>query len=315
MPPSLPAPDDLFDRVAVTVSLRRLGYDPDAALRVRRLDRPRSTVFRIRAKAPGAEPVTLYQKKAIDGSIRRSALSPEDVRNLQQGAADRLGTIGIGVPEILYSDPRSALSVTLAVPGRPLERLLRPWWAAGNQGRLLTLLRTLGEGVRMIEEVGHGAGYEHQDELWTYIDQRLAGSPVLDAERRRFRHVLEGLWDEASRQPGTFSYVHGDLSGSNVLVSGASLGLVDFGWPSRMRSYDLVKLAHRLEFGSMSSWSPTEDYVKALVQGYGPDIRDTAAFRFSDLFQLLNRVGRPGSGKAGERNLRKALGRVTDALR
>jgi thiamine kinase-like enzyme len=135
------------------------------------------------------------------------------------------------------------------------------------------------------------------------ISQRAA----IDRRLRRVRDVLprqtlqgietvmNDLTEQMSRSDRAMVYCHGDLSGSNVLVDGGRLGIIDFTWPLRQRGFDLAHFAFRIEYDSAVPATLTSPLTEALLSGYG----DTAAseqpgYQFVRLSKLLKVVEATG---------------------
>jgi aminoglycoside phosphotransferase len=103
------------------------------------------------------------------------------------------------------------------------------------------------------------------------------------------------LTDEMSRSDRAMVYCHGDLSGSNVLVDGRRVGIIDFTWPLRQRGFDLAHFAFRIEYDSPVTASLTSPLRDALLSGYGdPAATEQPGYKFVRLSKLLKVVEETG---------------------
>jgi hypothetical protein len=204
---------------------------------------------------------------------------------------------GITFSRALAVDPGSLTVVTLAVPGDPYGKVWRHLIPGARRAAALETLRLVGRAARLIEDCSVDPIPVDQTSQRAAIDRRL----------QRVREVLSGptlqgiealmvdLTEEMSLSDRAMVYCHGDLSGSNVLVDGRRVGIIDFTWPLRQRGFDLAHFAFRIEYDSPVPASLTSPLRDALLSGYGdPAAIEQPGYKFVRLSKLLKVVEETG---------------------
>jgi aminoglycoside phosphotransferase len=204
---------------------------------------------------------------------------------------------GITFSRALAVDPGSLTVVTLAVPGDSYGKVWRHLIPGARRAAALETLRLVGRAARLIEDCSVDPIPVDQTSQRAAIDRRL----------QRVREVLSGptlqgiealmvdLTEEMSLSDRAMVYCHGDLSGSNVLVDGRRVGIIDFTWPLRQRGFDLAHFAFRIEYDSPVTASLTSPLRDALLSGYGdPAATEQPGYKFVRLSKLLKVVEETG---------------------
>jgi hypothetical protein len=175
-------------------------------------------------------------------------------------------------------------------------------------------LRRTGRAARHIEACttedidSTAQGWEFRTESRVSKVGRVVGDPLAG----QLGSMLRSTRDIALAPGGALAYAHGDLSPSNILIDDAP-GLIDFAWVPRMRTYDMAKLAFRLEYGSPAPASWTSSLVDSLIEGYGDlGLQETPAWRYHRLW-MLSGVVADGRRRRGGR-YRRALGELSALL-
>lgn len=184
------------------------------------------------------------------------------------------------LPEILASEPASLRILMAAVPGRPIGRLL-----SLSPRRLLRLRRTfraIGSSIRIVESLVDNAPSLEA----TGARDRLLGARRLatttgalpSAARAAVEIHTERLLT-ALEAEGEAAYVHGDLSGSNVLLrASGGVGLIDLDWRPRPRAFDLATYSVRLQLESPRLERLTLACLESLLLGYGDHAKANPGF-------------------------------------
>jgi hypothetical protein len=276
----------------------------------RRMERPRSTVFSLRAVSSDGTSIGAFYK--VVHRLSRAGVGPDGAwtESLRDGMArsqeltDRFVALaaaeGLGAPQVLAVDPGSLTVVSLAVPGRPLGKAWRRALTPGGRARALNIYRRIGRAVRLVEQCSPAGLEEDRRSLWRVFDYYqdwapdVLPRPELDALHRR----MEELYDQAISVSNAVIYAHGDLSPGNVLISGSELNLLDLQWPLRFRGYDLANLVYRMENEGgprFPGW--TVALKEGLLEGYGdPNIESQPSWQFTRLQWLLKLTVRPRVG-------------------
>jgi hypothetical protein len=271
-----------------------------------RIERPRSTLFRIRASRPAGPPIEAYYKVSRPPPYEGERLE-RWVATVRSGLArsmeleTRLASLvegeGITFSRALAVDPGSMTVVTLAVRGDPFGKVWRHLVPGARRGAAIESLRLVGRAARLIEECSVDPIPIDERSQRAAIDRRLRRvrdvlpGPTLQGIER----VMDDLTEDMSKSDRAMVYCHGDLSGSNVLVDGWRLGIIDFTWPLRQRGFDLAHFAFRIEYDSAVPAALTSPLGEALLSGYGePAVTEQPGYKFVRLSKLLKVVEETG---------------------
>lgn len=284
--PAEPAPE-LLTRATEGLT-RRIGHEPGPWAIEERRERPRSTLFLLRARhANGVTHAVAKvdylsarpEKLAADKLQRRVHERQEQLRResrlapaLTRAVAEHGLAVTIDEPLAVLPERLSGLRVM--VPGRELERAVTGLRRHGPR-QLLALLRELGRFVRVMEEVGSGTGLAHSDVLSPQrrrLDRALErlnrAGPCDDLDRLRERS--QALLEREVTERRAVVSTHGDLSQSNVLTGERGLGIIDFGWSHRLKGHDLAHFLVRIESERPRVPGFASAARRALLEGYGP---------------------------------------------
>ena len=215
-----------------------------------RMDRKRSTVFRLTLAGESGPIATAYYKAPYftaerQGSrnldrARTAILSSETMGRLFAEAA---AGSGISINETLALDPETLEVVTLGLEGRPFGIPLSHSFIRGRREEALVTCRRVGRAVRLLEglpapESGPDAGANMAgDRAQTGGGQSLAA---------RIGHKDSGTITQrsssktATGDPGGVTLAHGDLSPDNLIMMKDATGIIDFMWIPQLRGFDLV---------------------------------------------------------------------------
>ena len=212
---------------------------------------------------------------------------------LERGQPSGLNEPPLALPTILSAEPGGLRVLMTSVPGRPLGRIL-----SASPRRLVALRRIfhrIGAAVRTIENLLD----EPPPVGATGTEERVAAalnlalcSGGLQIEARadveaRLQRLGATLLDE-----GNSAWVHGDLSGSNVLVRCRSgIGLVDLDWRPRPRGFDLATYSVRLQLERPRIQRLTMACLEALFNGHSEGIASSAGFHLERSQRWLRLLG------------------------
>lgn len=283
-----------------------------------RIERPRSTLFRIRASNTAGPPIEVYYKVSRPppyegerlerwvGTVRSGLARAKE---LESRLARLVEGEDITFSRALAVDPDSMTVVTLAVPGEPFGKVWRYLVPGARRATRVESLRLAGRAARLIEECT--VEPVDEDPSWSsMIERRLARvQEVLPpAALQGLEGLMVGLADELQKTPRPMVYCHGDFSSSNVLIDDGRVGLIDFTWPLRQRGFDLAHFVFRLEYDGAVPATLTAPFTEALISGYGdPEVVDEPGYRFVRLSKLLKVIEDRGGGsisKLGGRSKR-----------
>lgn len=263
-----------------------------------RRERRRSTVYRLNDSTSGT---TLFYKvlaeRRYEGGAHADSLSSR--LNRTESLTDRLldETSGnsLSPAPVLAADAHRRTVVTLGVDGREIRSgLLR----ALTPGGLLSSRQAalIGEGCAQIEKCSDNQEVIFDwDRFTRQVDDRLARART---DRRATNRVRSQLDRAASallerRAP---VYIHGDLSPTNIIVSGPRVYLIDFSWFSGFRGYDLGLFSYRLRAMDKILLGRGPRLRESLMTAYksasGPHY-DWLSLKLVDLFLLVRGLGSP----------------------
>lgn len=286
LPPSRP-PDDILKaagrRLADRYGIREAAVSWSFG---RPLRRPHSHLLPVTAELGNEHRVAAWYKVAFVPRRRDGALDSVWLHQAREGiergrraaealrlryAQDPPADPPLILPTILAAEADALRTLMAAVPGRPLGRML-----GLAPRRLLNLRRTflrIGAAVRALEGlVDDPPGLEA-----TAAGARLAGALRLAIDRGALpaaaradveAHIerLASALDTA----GEAAYVHGDLSGSNILLrTDGGVGFIDLDWRPRPRAFDLATYSVRLQMEAPRVDRLTIAVLEALLHGYG----------------------------------------------
>ena len=281
-----------------------------------RIDRPRSSVFRIRAIDPPGPAVDAYYKvylptgDDIDRERRERDARETIYRALEldQRLAELIRALPITFSQTLAADPGSLTHVTLGVDGTPFGKAWQHRLTPSRREAVLRSLGLVGQAAKLIEQCSPESIEidEREIERMKLKRQgrmsRALAEPRLSTLDRRFRDLDETIQSD----PRAFVYAHCDLSSSNVLLHEGGIGLIDFSWLRRLRGFDIARFAFRIEYETLFSRSWAEAMVEALLRGYGdPDLKLSPNWLALRLPWLL-KVVRYGSQSRFSRDSRRA---------
>lgn len=290
-----------------------------------RIDRPRSSVFPMRAKVADDRVLGMAFYKVMlpstSGGPDRHLIRVDRARTgLARAMAleDRLAATIEGDPiafsRALAVDPESLTSVTIGVPGEPLGGLIRHLLTPSRARDAAGWMELTGRAARAIESCTLGEVDDREDERSDLIDrrfERLEGFlPTETVDRLRL--LVEGLYREALAAEQPLIYAHGDFSPTNLLVD-EGIGLIDFEWVPRLRVFDLANLVFRLEYETAMPTRAVRPLVEAALSGYGDSmIVASPQWRFhriSNLLKVVRDGPRPWYDRRSGR-IRRALGEL-----
>jgi hypothetical protein len=298
--PAAPEPE-LLRRAAVSVGGPDNPAAPDETRweTLRRIERPRSTLFLLRAHGGDGVQTDAYYKVShpppYAGERRerwvatvRAGLARSI--ELERRLAALVAGEDIGFARALAVDPDALAVVTLAVTGEAMGKVWRHALTRGARARAVEPLILAGRAARLIEQCTTAPVEPEGPSQSAVIDRRLArvDSILPPSTMQRLERRMVELESEMMSEPTPMVYCHGDFSSSNLLVDGDRIGLIDFTWPLRQRGFDLAHFAFRLEYDTAIPPALTAPLVDALIDGYGdPDVTRRPGYRFVRLSKLL----------------------------
>jgi hypothetical protein len=312
------------DAAILAEAAEALGADEGLRWEVEeRIERPRSTLFRIHASGPTG-PVEAYYKVSRPPPYEGERLE-RWIGTVQSGLArakeleSRLDRLvegeAITFSRALAVDPASMTVVTLAVPGQPVGRVWRHLIPGPGRPAFREALWLAGRAARLIEEASIEPVALDEATQRAAIERRLRRvEDVLPGPTlRAIESVMGGLTEELSKSPRAMVYCHGDLSGSNVLIDRGNIGLIDFTWPLRHRGFDLAHFAFRLEYDSAVPAALTSPLVESFLSGYDDSAAtEQPGYKFVRISKLLKVIESKGPRLMGRK--RRARAEITSYL-
>lgn len=273
-----------------------------------RMDRPRSSLFPLQVETSGG-PVGAFYKVVLPsrkGTEDRHELRADRARTGLERTIeleDRLAVLahgsGVSFARTLAVDPATLTAVNLKVEGEPFGSTLSKLVPGPRLSKARSSLVTTGRAAALIERCTVDPVQDREDERVDLMDRRLERiAPFFDeGVNRRLRLLANDLYAESSSGDHPFAYVHGDFSPTNIFVSEEGIGLIDFEWAPRIRTFDIANLAFRLEYDTFVPATLVAPLVTALIEGYGrPGLTESATWRYHRLGMLL-KFARGGPGR------------------
>lgn len=277
--PTAPDPG-LLEDAAARLRIEGLATGPVDWVVVERLERPKSTVFVLDARADGSTSRWYYKVDVVHvggrehagvAAARRRSLEAE--QQLSAPLAERADGL-FRTDESLLLDPEQLIAIRRHVAGQPLGKTVG-WARPGRRRRAPSVYTAVGAALRTFEDVGRTRPAPIDAET---LGRRLSGS--LDAARdvlsdratRWARQTIEELGPLVAAQGLTWQ--HGDISPTNVLVDGDIIGVIDVSWRPQLPCWDLVRLVMRLECESPQIRPWTSTLLDRVLDGYGLDRDD-----------------------------------------
>lgn len=290
-----------------------------------RLDRPvrrrRSIVMRMEAFSEGSQPVAFAYVKRYTFDYEGSEGEREHIyamlghaTELDTALAGHLAHDPVDLPRVLAIDRERYCLVTLGVRGEALGRGWRhsAHLAKYRQG-LFQRFRLLGRLLWKIERCTTGSvALEPQDLLWRIEQRRRWAAGALPSRLAERVTAVAHEWSCPALRDGAGSFVHGDLSVTNVLLNHSGVGLIDFAWKPVVPGFDLACLFTRLSYERRGVPLLTRRLMASLVGGYtDASTRETMpyGFYFYRLAFLLDQI----LGKR-PRVARRALREIEDLV-
>lgn len=294
------APDENLLTDAAKSLEEHYGFDTQQWEVSDRIDRPSSSLFRLRAlSADGA--MGAYYKRSVPPPYRaeRRQRWIDNIRSglersveLEARLAELVADEGIVFSRTLSVDPIDLAIVTLEVPGQPFGKPWRHILGSDRRGWAAEWLHRVGRAANLIEQCTVGRIEVEESQREAAIDRRIdrVGEVLTPDSAKRLRSRMEELDRLAHRGARATIYAHGDLSPTNILT-GDQLGLIDFTWPIKVRGFDIAHLAFRLEYDTIAPPSWTAMLTRSLMEGYGaPDLTEQPGWHLTRLVKLLKIV-------------------------
>jgi hypothetical protein len=263
-----------------------------------RRKRERSIVYRLTDSASGT---TLYYKvlaePRYEGIEKADSLSNRLSRT--ESLTDQLlnltaGTSASPAP-MLVADAHRRTVVTLGVEGRQIRQgVLRTLIPGGKLSTKQAAL--IGEGCAYIERCSDRREVTFDWERFSsQVEYHLARAQTGRRAADRLRSKLEQAASDLLVRRAAV-YVHGDLSPTNIIVSGERVHMIDFSWFSGFRGYDLGLFSYRLRAMDKVLWGRRRRLAESLMTAYksvsGPRY-DRPSLRVVDLFLLVRGLSSP----------------------
>jgi thiamine kinase-like enzyme len=238
--------------------------------------------------------------KEVDKRRRRILL---DVETAQRVHRAMHGVPGVSAVQPIAVFPEQLSVVTVEFPGRTLARVLneRAAWFPQRKTRdeLCSTLARIGPWLRALHAIAPAGRRFSLDGMREYMEVRLARLVKAQVLTPRDRLGVLAFFEEQRAAVGEEDLrevtIHGDLSLSNVLVSGTTIAVLDFEM-SRPGSvlHDLSRLYTQIELRRLDLrfTSPVIDsLLRAVLSGFDRPLRpDEPLFQLLRLQHLLNRL-------------------------
>lgn len=257
----------------------------------------RSTLYRLTDSTSGTTifykvlATTRYEHSdSLSNRLNRTELLTDQLSNVTSGTS-------VSPAPVLAADADRRTVVTLGVDGREIRggllRGLIPGCSLSTRQAAL-----IGEGCAYIESCSDGQEVIFDWHRFTrQVEKRLAKAQI---DSRAVKQVRSQLKQAASdilvrRSP---VYIHGDLSPTNIIVSGPNVYLIDFSWFTGFRGYDLGLFSYRLRAMDSVLWGRGPRLRKSLMSAYksaSGHSYDWHSLKLVDLFLLVRGLGSPWS--------------------
>jgi hypothetical protein len=290
-----------------------------------RMDRKRSTVFRLTLAEASGPVATAYYKAPYFTAERQGSRNLERARTAILNS-ETMGSLfaeaatgsGISINETLALDPETLEVVTLGLEGRPFGIPLSRSLTRERREEALITCRRVGRAVRIVEGLPAPQPGLELERIWQETERKLeAVGPLLpDADRRSLEQSLRGLFESATGDTGDVTLAHGDLSPDNLIMMRAGTGLIDFMWIPQLKGFDLSRFVHRLRYTTPSSDRWARSLTDAVLEGYGDATAPSQpGWRFSDIQSLLGTIQHlERKGEGGRRSAGRALAEIRAGL-
>jgi hypothetical protein len=192
--------------------------------------------------------------------------------------------------------------VTEEVRGRTLGQLLTRragWYPERPLDELCAVMARIGVWLRTIQTLDVPNRRFSLDGMRDYLDVRLVRlvrhgglsaherCGILRFFDRRCADVEEGDLQEV--------VIHGDLSPSNVMITGTNVTVLDFEmWRTGSVFHDLSRICHQIELRKLKPWfkpSALDRLLEATLAGFDPALRpDRPLFELLTLQHVINKL-------------------------
>lgn len=262
--------------------------------RVHRIERKHSTVYRLTDPLTG---IRLFYKVFPD---REEGDTPNSLANrlsraqaLSDKLINRTSESAISPAPVLAVDTQRRTIVTLGVEGREIRTMTPRALIAGKQ-LTPTHARLVGEACAHIERCSDNQQIRFDWKRFSrQIDRRLGRSDIHMHDAARLRAFLMDTASEVLTE-GTPTYIHGDLSPTNVLITGRQISLIDFSWFTGFKGFDVGLFSYRLRSLDkllMGRGPALRQSVMAGYQEASGSLDDQPSLRFVNLLLLVRGLG------------------------
>lgn len=274
-----------------------------------RIDRPRSSIFPLRATAEGRDLGIAFYKVMLPSTkgdpdrhrlrIDRARTGLGRAMQLEDRLALLLEGEAIAFSRALAVDPETLTSVTIGVQGEPLGSLAGHVLTRSRRRRAARWMELTGRAARAIEACTVGDVDDREGERSDLMSRRIDRLEGMFPPERvgLLRRRVEELHGAVMGSDRPLTYAHGDFSPTNLLVSDEGIGLIDFEWVPRLRVFDLANLVFRLEFETPLPERMVRPLVEAALRGYGEsNVMNTPHWtlhRISNLLKVVRYGPRP----------------------
>jgi hypothetical protein len=263
-----------------------------------RHERHRSALYRLTDSTSGT---TLFYKVLPEPQheVPERADSLWNRLNRTESLTDRLldetSGMSVSAAPVLAADANRRTVVTLGVDGREIQggvlRTLMPGGILSSRQAAL-----IGEVCAHVEKCSDDREVTFDWERFLHqIDKRFARAQMGHRATNRVRSQLTQAASDylATR---TAVYIHGDLSPTNIIVSGERVYLIDFSWFSGFRGYDLGLFSYRLRAMDNTRMGRGPRLRQSLMTSYMSAVgsrHDWDSLKLVDLFLLVRALGSP----------------------
>lgn len=309
--PRQPAPTLLAE--ALQRGLERVGVRSDGVAWVvgERLANHYSTIFPIRMVRDHHTLLRAFYKvhlPAKDADVRDVAQAArtrdEILHTLVRGPrlapelTEALAALGVDAPAYLAVDGGALTEVVTAIDGKHPNKLYRSVGGPHLWASTLETYRRLALAASAIEELMVSPAETPDRPLQRLNRLAEAAEDCGGVPSLELIACMTSTYNEAAT--AGFVYQHGDLGRSNVLVSGRRVGIIDFGWPLRLRGQDAALLALQLRMERPGIPPLVSAATRVIKAGYGDsDLLARPVYRFVRLWALTTLVAARTMGGRG----------------